>query len=89
MNTPTPTPAQRSEFQQLAMDMSCQFIKAIEGYQSPYVVMEALLIVHRYTVHQLPPEVIGQVSMAIAAYAGELLQSSASTQSAPAGTPVH
>lgn len=85
----TPTPEQLSEFQRLSLDMGKRIVKAIEGQQSAYVVLEALLIVHRYTVQQLPPDAIGTVSMAVAAYAGELLQASTNPQSVPAGASVH
>lgn len=58
--------------------MADRLINAIEGKQDTFVVLEALCIVHRFTVSHLPPSLIGPVAIAMATYAGDLLQADAS-----------
>ncbi|WOI47712.1 hypothetical protein [Acidovorax sp. BLS4] len=83
-----PTPEQREAFRAAATDMGRQIVQAIEGPQSPWIVMEALFLVHRMTVLQLSPEQIGMAAMATASYAGELMKASANG-GAPQNQPIH
>lgn len=71
-----PTPEQRAQFQQAAEEVAKKIVQALDGPQNTFVVLEGLVMVHRWTALQAPPDAIGQISMAMAAYAGELLQHS-------------
>ena len=77
MSTPSPTPEQRAEFCQQAYDMAEKIIVALQGEQPSFVVLEALTLVHKFVTSSLPPEVVGYVAMAMASYAGELMQADA------------
>ena len=77
MSTPSPTPEQQAEFRQMATEMARQIVTAIQGDQKPFVVLEALCMVHRYVSSTLPPELLGHVAFAMAGYAGELMQADA------------
>ncbi|ART47579.1 MULTISPECIES: hypothetical protein [Acidovorax] len=81
--TTEPTPEQRAQFHQQANDLASQIVKALEGPQYPFVLLEALCRVHRFTALQLPPDAVGQVAVAMAAYAGELMQKSAALSNPP------
>lgn len=80
-----PTPEQQEQFRLEAQDTANQIVQALQGTRPSFVVMEALFLVHRYTVMQLPPDAISHVAMAVGAYAGELLQHSAALSNPPAG----
>jgi len=77
MSTPSPTPEQRAEFRQQAYDMASKIVDALQGEQPSFVVLEALTLVHKFVTSSLPPEVVGYVAMAMAGYAGELMQADA------------
>jgi hypothetical protein len=83
MNTSEITPEQRAEFNRLVEEKVRQFFQVLEGEQPTFVVLEALIRLHRYTALQLPPDAMGYVSMALGEYAGELLRSSCARQSGP------
>ncbi len=80
-----PTVQQREQFRQMAETMAQTIIRALDGPQHTFVVLEALCMVHRVTTLQLPADAVGQVAMAMASYAGELLQQSAALSNPPAG----
>lgn len=81
------TQAQHDEFVRMVREKVHLIIDALQGEHPPFVVLEALLQVHRMTVNQLPDEFKGPCATAVAAYAGELLQTDIATR--PPGTPVH
>lgn len=89
MSTSSPTPEQREAFRKQALEMAQALIAGIEGPQPPFVVLEALCLVHKYTVSQLPPHLLGQAAMAMAAYAGELMQADAKGMGFPFPAPIH
>jgi hypothetical protein len=77
MSIPSPTPEQRAAFRQKALAMAHQIARAFEGDQEVFVVLEALMLAHRYVASTLPPDMVGTVAMEMAGYAGELMQADA------------
>ncbi|NMM75375.1 hypothetical protein B2J88_20210 [Rhodococcus sp. SRB_17] len=69
--------------------MARRIVQALTGEQDAFLVLEALCRVHRFTCMQLPPEALGAAGFALTAYAGELMQASATKKSLISSTPVH
>ena len=67
----------KAEFSAQANVKARQIIQALEGDQNAFLVLEALCRVHRFTCLHLPPDSQGAAGYALAAYAGELMQASA------------
>lgn len=85
-----PMPLSKSEFIKQADSMAREIILAIgEKPLDAFIVLEALLRVHRFTCMQLTPDGVGAASMALAAYAGDLLQASATGKGLVPPTKVH
>lgn len=74
---PTKPKLSKAEFSAQANMKARQIIQALEGDQDAFLVLEALCRVHRFTCMQLPPDSLGAAGFALAAYAGELMQASA------------
>lgn len=89
MSIPSPTPEQRAAFREQALAMARQITAAIEGPQPPFVVLEALGMVHRHVTFSLPTDLIGHVAMAMAGYAGELMQADAKGMGQSVNTAIH
>ncbi len=86
MNDQHITQAQRDEFEQLVADRVKAIVLTLTGDKhSIFVVLEALVRVHRSVASQLDNECKGHVAMALGEYAGEMLRTSA----APEANPVH
>ena len=79
----------KAEFSAQANVKARQIIQAIEGDQDAFLVLEALCRVHRFTCMQLPPDSLGAAGFALAAYAGELMQASATGKGLNPPTTVH
>lgn len=77
MNEQQLTRAQRDEFEQLVAERVKAITGALPGRQPTFVVLEALMRVHRLTVSHLDNESKGYAAMALGEYAGELLRASA------------
>lgn len=70
-------PMNMAEFSAQADAIARRLVHALEGEQQAFLVLEALCRVHRFTCMQLPPDLLGGEGLALAAYAGELVQASA------------
>lgn len=65
----------REQFELESMGLAIEFMAVLTGRTlSTGVLLQAVMNVHRCIASQLPAEAQGQLSMAMAAYAGELLQ---------------
>ena len=65
----------RKQFELQSLDLAREFLAVLHGRRlSTGVILQAVMEVHRCIARQLPPEVQGDLSMGMAAYAGELLQ---------------
>lgn len=82
-------PLSKADFSAQANAMARQIIQALEGEQDAFLVLEALCRVHRFTCMQLPPDSQGVAGYALAAYAGELMQASATGKGLNPPTTVH
>lgn len=82
-------PLSKAEFCAQANVKARQIIHALEGEQDAFLVLEALCRVHRFTCMQLPPDSQGAAGFALAAYAGELMQASATGKGLTPPTTVH
>lgn len=78
--------AQREEFERLVDERVKAITAALPGHQPTFVVLEALLRVHRLGVSRLDRDAKGYVAMALGEYAGELLRASSR---APTDQPIH
>ena len=67
----------KAEFAAQADAMASRIVQALTGEQDAFLVLEALCRVHRFTCMQLPSEALGAAGFALGAYAGELMQASA------------
>ena len=77
MTTETQPAMTVEQFKRQSAELASEFYAVLQGRTvSTGLVLEALMLVHRHITTQLPPEMLGDLSMAIAAYAGELLHSS-------------
>ena len=74
---PTKPKLSKAEFSAQANVKARQIVQALEGDQDAFLVLEALCRVHRFVCTQLPPDSLGDAGFALAAYAGELMQASA------------
>lgn len=76
MSTPQEMPQMTLEqFELESTSLVIQFLAVLTGRTLPTgVVMQAVMSVHRCVASQLPVEAQGELSMAMAAYAGELMQ---------------
>jgi hypothetical protein len=76
MNTAQTQPQlTREEFHQQSIALANEFLAVFRGRPvSTGLVMQAAMEVHRSAAMQLSPQVQRDVSMAMASYAGELLQ---------------
>jgi hypothetical protein len=82
-------PLSTAEFSAQANVIARRIIHALDGEQDAFVVLEALCRVHRYTCMQLPPDLQGTAGFALAAYAGDLLQASATGKGLVTSSTVH
>lgn len=65
----------RKEFELEALALAREFLAVLHGRRvSTGVVLQAAMEVHRYAAKQLPVDAQSDLSMGMAAYAGELLQ---------------
>ena len=65
----------RELFELQSFDLAREFLAVMHGRKlSTGVILQAAMEVHRCIAKQLPPEAQGDLSMGMAAYAGELLQ---------------
>ena len=76
MNTPQEMPQMTLEqFELESTSLVIQFLAVLTGRTLPTgVVMQAAMNLHRCVASQLPAEAQRELSMALAAYAGELMQ---------------
>ena len=70
-------PMSMAEFSAQADAIARRLVHALEGEQQAFLVLEALCRVHRFICMQLPSDSQGDAGFALAAYAGELMQASA------------
>ena len=86
MNTTQEMPQMTLEqFELESNRLAIEFLEVLSGRTlSTGVVMQAVMSVHRCVASRLPAEAQGQLSMAMAAYAGELMQG---LQPAPVPSP--
>ena len=73
----------------LAREIVDQVLQPKQQHLRTVVVMEALMALYCLHARSLPPEAMGDVSMALAGVAGEFLKASSTPHAAPAGVPVH
>ena len=67
----------REQFDQESSALATEFYAVLQGRTlSAGVVLEALMLLHRLETKRLPPEIRGHLSLAMAAYAGDLLHES-------------
>ena len=65
----------REQFELQTVDLAREFLAVLQGRRlSSGVVMQAAMEVHRCVARQMPIQAQGELSMAMAAYAGELMQ---------------
>lgn len=65
----------RQEFELESLALAREFLALLHGRRiSTGVVLQAAMELHRYTAKQLPLDAQGDLSIGMAAYAGELLQ---------------
>ncbi|WP_177340898.1 hypothetical protein [Comamonas thiooxydans] len=65
----------QKQFELQSLDLAREFLAVLHGRRlSTGVILQAAMEVHRCIARQLPPEVQSDISMGMAAYAGELLQ---------------
>ena len=76
MNTRQDMPQMtREQFEQQTVDLVREFLVVLQGRRlSSGVVMQAAMEVHRCVARQMPIQAQGELSIAMAAYAGELMQ---------------
>ncbi|MDA8449806.1 hypothetical protein M4R23_08930 [Acidovorax sp. GBBC 3332] len=93
MSQTTTTPdLTRDEFAEQAHVLAVEIVTQVLKQKNPVrttVVLAALLQLYRLHAQSLPAEVQQQLSVAVAALAGDLLQAAASTEPVPAGTTTH
>ena len=77
-----PTAKDVAEFRNASFALASQISAAMQGTHRTFVVLEALTMLHRQAVSQLPPDAVYDVASQLAGYAGELLHH------APSKTPV-
>ena len=82
-------PLSKAEFSAQADAIAKLIVQSLEGQQSAFLVLEALCRVHRFTCMQLPPDVLSSAGFALAAYAGELMQASATGKGLVSSANVH
>ena len=82
-------PLSKAEFSAQADVIAGRIVHALEGQQSAFLVLEALCRVHRLTCMQLPPDALGHAGFALAGYAGDLMQASATGKGLNPPTTVH
>lgn len=72
------TPQSPQELKELAVQLAGELAAVLAGRRLPtFVVLHALMSLHRYTALQLPTDLQGDVAMQLGQYAGELLHASA------------
>ena len=65
----------RKQFELQSLDLAREFLAVLHGRRlSTGVILQAAMEVHRCIARQLPPEAQSDISLGMAAYAGELLQ---------------
>lgn len=65
----------REQFELQTVDLAREFLAVLQGRRlSSGVVMQAAMEVHRCVARQMSTQAQGELSMAMAAYAGELMQ---------------
>lgn len=79
----------KSEFSEQADVIARRIVQALEGEQDGFLVLESLCRVHRFVCVQLPADALGAAGFAIAAYAGELMQASATGKGLGTNNPIH
>lgn len=79
----------QAEFSAQAEAIARRIALALPGEQNPFLVLEALYRLHRFTCKQLPPDTLSSISFGLAAYAGELMQASATGRGLDSSIPVH
>ncbi len=70
-----PSQQEREQFVAEALALARNFLEISMTRKLPIgVILQAAMEVHRYAAQQLPKEAQGEISIAVAGYAGELLQ---------------
>ncbi len=85
----TSKPLSKAEFSAQADSIAKRIVGELHGEQDAFLVFEGLLRVHRFVCMQLPPDALGAAGFALATYAGELMQASATNKGLAPSTPVH
>ncbi|WCM88538.1 hypothetical protein [Acidovorax sp. NCPPB 3576] len=79
----------KSEFSEQADVIARRIVTALEGEQEAFLVLEALCRVHRFVCVQIPTKSLGAAGFALGAYAGELMQASATGKGLGTNNPIH
>ncbi|QIL81769.1 hypothetical protein G7047_19000 [Diaphorobacter sp. HDW4A] len=84
-----PTPQEIAKFRKESCALAQQIYDALRGTHNACVVLEALTMLHRHAVSQLPPDAVYNVANQLAGYAGELLHHALNKTPVGSNHPIH